>query len=380
MTNSYLSQEEVLRYSRHLTLTDFGVEAQIKLKQSSVLVVGAGGLGSPLLTYLAAAGVGCIGIVDFDIVEESNLQRQIIHGVNWIDKPKVVSAQHRLNEINPNCIINTYNVKLDSNNILEIIDSYDVVCDGSDNFPTRYLVNDACVIKQKPYVYGSIFQFEGQVSVFNLHPSSPNYRDLVPEPPPAGMVPSCAEGGVLGILPGIIGTIQATETIKIITNIGSTLNERLLLFNALEMSFRELKLKKNYNIADVKSLINYEIFCDPSETLNSSTSSIDPIDLNNQINNNYQKIVLIDVRTQQERDICSIPGSLHIPLNSICDPKIINDLRSIDNLNDIVIYCKLGSRSRKAVTSLGNYGIRSTNLNGGIIRWIKEIDSSLNLY
>ena len=380
MTNSYLSQEEVLRYSRHLTLTDFGVEAQIKLKQSSVLVVGAGGLGSPLLTYLAAAGVGCIGIVDFDIVEESNLQRQIIHGVSWIDKPKVVSAQHRLNEINPNCIINTYNVKLDSNNILEIIDSYDVVCDGSDNFPTRYLVNDACVIKQKPYVYGSIFQFEGQVSVFNLHPSSPNYRDLVPEPPPAGMVPSCAEGGVLGILPGIIGTIQATETIKIITNIGSTLNERLLLFNALEMSFRELKLKKNYNIADVKSLINYEIFCDPSETLNSSTSSIDPIDLNNQINNNSQKIVLIDVRTQQERDICSIPGSLHIPLNSICDPKIINDLKSIDNLNDIVIYCKLGSRSRKAVTSLGNYGIRSTNLNGGIIRWIKEIDSSLNLY
>ena len=380
MTNSYLSQEEVLRYSRHLTLTDFGVEAQIKLKQSSVLVVGAGGLGSPLLTYLAAAGVGCIGIVDFDIVEESNLQRQIIHGVNWIDKSKVDSAQHRLREINPNCIVNTYNVKLDSNNILEIIDSYDVVCDGSDNFPTRYLVNDACVIKQKPYVYGSIFQFEGQVSVFNLHPSSPNYRDLVPEPPPAGMVPSCAEGGVLGILPGIIGTIQATETIKIITNIGSTLNERLLLFNALEMSFRELKLKKNYNIADVKSLINYEIFCDPSETLNSSTSSIDPIDLNNQINNNSQKIVLIDVRTQQERDICSIPGSLHIPLNSICDPKIINDLRSIDNLNDIVIYCKLGSRSRKAVTSLGNYGIRSTNLNGGIIRWIKEIDSSLNLY
>ena len=380
MTNSYLSQEEVLRYSRHLTLTDFGVEAQIKLKQSSVLVVGAGGLGSPLLTYLAAAGVGCIGIVDFDIVEESNLQRQIIHGVNWIDKPKVVSAQHRLSEINPNCIINTYNVKLDSNNILEIIDSYDVVCDGSDNFPTRYLVNDACVIKQKPYVYGSIFQFEGQVSVFNLHPSSPNYRDLVPEPPPAGMVPSCAEGGVLGILPGIIGTIQATETIKIITNIGSTLDERLLLFNALEMSFRELKLKKNYNIADVKSLINYEIFCDPSETLNSSTSSIDPIDLNNQINNNSQKIVLIDVRTQQERDICSIPGSLHIPLNSICDPKIINDLRSIDNLNDIVIYCKLGSRSKKAVASLGNFGIRSTNLNGGIIRWIKEIDSSLNLY
>ena len=380
MTNSYLSQEEVLRYSRHLILTDFGVEAQIKLKQSSVLVVGAGGLGSPLLTYLAAAGVGCIGIVDFDIVEESNLQRQIIHGVNWIDKSKVDSAQHRLREINPNCIINTYNVKLDSNNILEIIDSYDVVCDGSDNFPTRYLVNDACVIKQKPYVYGSIFQFEGQVSVFNLHPSSPNYRDLVPEPPPAGMVPSCAEGGVLGILPGIIGTIQATETIKIITNIGSTLDERLLLFNALEMSFRELKLKKNYNIADVKSLIDYELFCDPSETLNSSTSSIDPIDLNNQINDNSQKIVLIDVRTQQERDICSIPGSLHIPLNSICDPKIINDLRSIDNLNDIVIYCKLGSRSTKAVTSLGNFGIRSTNLNGGIIRWIKEIDSSLNLY
>jgi adenylyltransferase/sulfurtransferase len=380
MTDSHLSSEEVLRYSRHLTLPDFGIEGQIKLKQASVLAVGAGGLGSPLLSYLAAAGVGRIGIVDFDIVEESNLQRQIIHGLDWIGRSKVDSAHHRLKEINPYCIIDTYNVRVDSNNILDIIDSYDIVCDGTDNFPTRYLVNDACVIKRKPYVYGSIFQFEGQVSVFNLHPSSPNYRDLVPEPPPAGMVPSCAEGGVVGVLPGIIGTIQATEVIKIITNIGSCLDGRLLLFNALEMSFRELKLKKNKRVDEIKSLIDYESFCDPLGTISSSVDSIDPIDLSNKFKNGSHDILLIDVRSKQERDICSISGSLHIPLDSICDSKNIDNLKSISNQNNIVIYCKLGSRSQKAVASLSNFGIRSTNLKGGIIRWIKEIDSSLSLY
>ncbi len=380
MANEHLSPEEVLRYSRHLTLPDFGIEGQIKLKQASVLAVGAGGLGSSLLSYLAAAGVGRIGIVDFDIVEESNLQRQIIHGVDWIGKSKVDSARHRLNEINPHCIVDTYNMRFDSGNILDIIDSYDIVCDGTDNFPTRYLVNDACVIKRKPYIYGSIFQFEGQVSVFNLYPSSPNYRDLVPEPPPAGMVPSCAEGGVVGVLPGIIGTIQATEVIKILTNVGSSLDGRLLLFNALEMHFREVKLKKNNSIEEIKSLVDYESFCDPLGNLNLIVDSIDPADLSSQIQDKSNDILLIDVRSKQEREICSISGSLHIPLDSICDSKTIETLKSISNQNNIVIYCKLGSRSQKAVTSLGSFGIRSTNLNGGIIRWIKEVDSTLSLY
>ena len=344
------------------------------------MAVGAGGLGSPLLSYLAAAGVGRIGIVDFDTVEESNLQRQIIHGVNWIDKPKVDSAKDRIKQINPHCNVDTYNIQLNSSNIHDIIDSYDIICDGTDNFPTRYLVNDACVIHQKPYIYGSIFQFEGQVSVFNLCSSSPNYRDLVPEPPPAGMVPSCAEGGVVGILPGIIGTIQATETIKIITGLGSPLDGRLLLFNALEMNFQEVKLHKNTKAEDIKELIDYELFCNPGAKQLSPINTIEPADLNNQIQEKSANIVLIDVRTKQEREICSISTSLHIPLDHICSKEAIEKLKAMIPNNKLVIYCKLGSRSESAVRSLGNFGITSTNLNGGIIRWINEVDKSLCLY
>ncbi|MFS8887829.1 molybdopterin-synthase adenylyltransferase MoeB, partial [Synechococcus sp. R55.1] len=239
-----LSREEMERFSRHLILPEVGLEGQKRLKAGKVLCIGTGGLGSPLLLYLAAAGVGRIGIVDFDVVDVSNLQRQVIHGTSWVGKPKVESAKNRILEINPHCQVDVYNTALKAHNALELFANYDVIVDGTDNFPTRYLVNDACVLTGKPNVYGSIFRFEGQATVFNYE-DGPNYRDLYPEPPPPGLVPSCAEGGVLGILPGIIGVIQATETVKILLGVGTTLSGRLLLYDALNMSFRELKLRKN---------------------------------------------------------------------------------------------------------------------------------------
>ncbi|NES95392.1 MAG: molybdopterin-synthase adenylyltransferase MoeB, partial [Desertifilum sp. SIO1I2] len=239
-----LTKEDYERYSRHLILPEIGLDGQKRLKAASVLCIGTGGLGSPLLLYLAAAGIGRIGIVDFDVVDYSNLQRQVIHGTSWVGKPKIESAKNRILEINPDCQVDLYETRLSSENALQIVEPYDIVIDGTDNFPTRYLVNDACVLLNKPNVYGSIFRFEGQATVFNYQ-DGPNYRDLYPEPPPPGMVPSCAEGGVLGILPGIIGVIQATEAVKIITGAGTTLSGRLLLYNALEMKFRELKLRPN---------------------------------------------------------------------------------------------------------------------------------------
>ena len=255
-----LSQEEYGRYSRHLILPEVGLEGQKRLKVASVLCIGTGGLGSPLLLYLAAAGVGRLGIVDADVVDSSNLQRQVIHGTSWVDKPKIESAKHRIQEINPNCQVDLYNTWLTSENALEIAEPYDIVVDGTDNFPTRYLVNDACVLLNKPNVYGSIYRFEGQATVFNYE-GGPNYRDLYPEPPPPGLVPSCAEGGVLGILPGIIGIIQATETIKIILGQGTTLSGRLLLFNSLEMKFRELNLRPNPVRPVIEKLVDYQEFC-----------------------------------------------------------------------------------------------------------------------
>ena len=256
-----LSPDEVARFARHLILPEVGMEGQKRLKAASVLCVGTGGLGSPLLLYLAAAGVGRLGIVDFDVVDHSNLQRQVIHGTSWVGKPKIESAKARILELNPHCQVDLYETALTSENALEIISGYDLVCDGTDNFPTRYLVNDACVLLGKPNVYGSIFRFEGQATVFNLDSASPNYRDLFPEPPPPGMVPSCAEGGVVGVLPGIIGVIQATEAVKIITGIGTTLSGRLLLFDALAMKFRELKLRPNPERPVIDKLIDYQEFC-----------------------------------------------------------------------------------------------------------------------
>ena len=255
-----LTKDDYERYSRHLILPEVGLEGQKRLKAASVLCIGTGGLGSPLLLYLAAAGIGRIGIVDFDVVDTSNLQRQIIHGTAWVGKPKIESAKNRILEINPACQVDLYNTRISSENALDLLRPYDVIVDGTDNFPTRYLVNDACVLLNKPNVYGSIFRFEGQATVFNYQ-DGPNYRDLYPEPPPPGMVPSCAEGGVLGILPGMIGVIQATETVKIILEKGQTLSGRLLLYNALEMTFRELKLRPNPVRPVIEKLIDYEQFC-----------------------------------------------------------------------------------------------------------------------
>ena len=255
-----LNKEEIERYSRHIILPEVGLDGQKRLKAASVLCIGTGGLGSPLLLYLAAAGIGRIGIVDFDIVDSSNLQRQIIHGTSWVNKPKIESAKNRILEINPVCQVDLYETRLSSENALNIMEPYDVIVDGTDNFPTRYLTNDACVLLNKPNVYGSIFRFEGQATVFNYE-GGPNYRDLYPEPPPPGMVPSCAEGGVLGVLPGIIGTIQATETIKIILGAKDTLSGRLLLYNAWNMTFRELKLRPNPERPVINDLIDYEQFC-----------------------------------------------------------------------------------------------------------------------
>ncbi|MEL6320225.1 MAG: molybdopterin-synthase adenylyltransferase MoeB, partial [Cyanobacteria bacterium J06626_14] len=255
-----LNREEYERFSRHLILPEVGLDGQKRLKAASVLCIGTGGLGSPLLLYLAAAGIGRIGVVDFDIVDRSNLQRQVIHATSWVGKPKIESAKHRIQEINPGCQVDLYETRLSSDNALDIFKDYDVIVDGTDNFPTRYLVNDACVLLNKPNVYGSIFRFEGQATVFNYE-DGPNYRDLYPEPPPPGLVPSCAEGGVLGVLCGIIGTIQATETVKIILGQGNTLSGRLLLYNALDMSFRELKLRPNPVRPVIESLIDYDQFC-----------------------------------------------------------------------------------------------------------------------
>jgi len=379
--NMQLSPAEIQRYSRHLTLEEVGIEGQNRLKNSSVLAIGTGGLGSPLLLYLAAAGVGKIGIIDFDIVDESNLQRQIIHSTNWLAKPKTDSAKSRIQELNPYCKVISYNQALTSENALDILKDYDVICDGTDNFPTRYLANDACVILGKPYVYGSILKFEGQASVFNLTKDSPNYRDLVPEPPPPGMVPSCAEGGVIGVLPGLVGTIQATETIKILTNIGEPLDGRILLIDALAMKFKQLKLVKNYSNT-ITRLIDYEQFCNPAKKTKNDQhiESIDVFELKERLTDSNSNAILIDVRTSQERDICSIEESIHIPQKEIESKEGIEKIRKLGAANDIFIMCKAGSRSRATTEILIKNNIKAINVTGGIIEWIEKIDGTMNKY
>lgn len=376
-----LSATEIQRYSRHLTLEEVGIEGQKRLKSASVLAIGTGGLGSPLLLYLAAAGVGTLGIIDFDVVDESNLQRQIIHSTNWLTKPKIDSAKSRIKELNPYCKVVGYNEALTRENALDIIKDYDVVCDGTDNFPTRYLANDACVILGKPYIYGSILKFEGQASVFNLTKDSPNYRDLVPEPPPPGLVPSCAEGGVIGVLPGLVGTIQATEAIKIITNIGEPLDGRILLIDALAMKFKQLRLKKNYSNS-ITALIDYEQFCNPSQKLNIAQhiESISVSELKEKLDNIKNNVILVDIRTKQEREICLIKESIHIPQKEIESKEGLEKLRKMEANNEIYILCKAGSRSRATTGILNNNHIRAVNVTGGIIAWIEEIDVTLNKY
>ncbi|MDJ0846441.1 MAG: molybdopterin-synthase adenylyltransferase MoeB [Crocosphaera sp.] len=380
-----LNKEEIERYSRHIILPEVGLDGQKRLKAASVLCIGTGGLGSPLLLYLAAAGIGRIGIVDFDIVDSSNLQRQIIHGTSWVGKPKIQSAKNRILEINPACQVDLYETRLSSENALKIMEPYDVIVDGTDNFPTRYLTNDACVLLNKPNVYGSIFRFEGQATVFNYE-GGPNYRDLYPEPPPPGMVPSCAEGGVLGVLPGIIGTIQATETIKIILGANNTLSGRLLLYNAWDMTFRELKLRPNPERPVINELVDYEQFCGIPQAQAAETQEkaaipeISVKDLKELMEHGADAFVLIDVRNVNEYEIARIPGSVLVPLPEIEQGSGVQKVKELAGDHRVIAHCKMGGRSAKALKILQDAGIKGTNVKGGITAWSQEVDPNVPQY
>ncbi len=372
-----LSREEISRYSRHLILDEVGMDGQRTLKGSSVLCVGTGGLGSPLLLYLAAAGVGRLGIVDFDVVDESNLQRQVVHGTATLGVKKVESARDRLKDINPHVQVDLFDVPLTSENALEIMEPYDVVVDGTDNFPTRYLVNDACVILNKPNVYGSIFKFEGQATVFNYE-GGPNYRDLYPEPPPPGLVPSCAEGGVLGILPGVIGCIQATETIKILLGQGTTLAGRLVVYNALDMTFRELKLRKDPNCPEISELIDYQQFCGipGQEEANVDFTQISVQETKERLDEVWEPYVL-DVRGQQEADIVSFEFADQLQPHT----DVLSIVDELPRDRDILVHCKMGGRSAYACEVLAEAGFtRLFNLDGGIVGWAQQIDPNMPTY
>jgi adenylyltransferase/sulfurtransferase len=391
-TEPLLSKEELQRYARHLILPEFGKAGQEKLKQASVLCVGAGGLGSPLAMYLAAAGVGRIGIVDFDIVDLSNLQRQIIHGQSSLGERKVVSASKRIKDINPNVEITIHETALSSANAREIIRQYDVVADGTDNFPTRYLVNDACVLEGKPNIYASIFRFDGQATVFGM-PDGPCYRCLYPEPPPPGMVPSCAEGGVLGLLPGIVGCFQALETIKVLTGIGETLSKRLVVFDALGMKFRELKIRRDPKCPicgdnrTIHELIDYHQFCGvPNEeaakardaqekTVNAN--EITPAQLKARMDAG-DKPFLVDVRNANELDICKLEYDAWIPL-----PEFGSRWEELADKKDteLVIYCRSGGRSGQVTQFLQQQGFSNVkNMIGGMLRWSDEVDPTSAKY
>lgn len=383
-----LTAEEVRRYSRHLILPEVGMDGQRTLKAAKVLCIGAGGLGSPVAMYLAAAGVGTIGIVDFDVVDVSNLQRQLLHGTPDVGRSKLESARARLNALNPNVQIETYETALSSENALDLFAPYDVIVDGTDNFPTRYLVNDACVLLGKPNAYGSIFRFEGQASVFATK-DGPCYRCLYPEPPPPGLVPSCAEGGVLGVLPGVVGTIQATEAIKLILGVGEPLIGRFLIFDALRMRFRELKLRKDPDCPvcgthpTVRALIDYEQFCGVGpmaeaphgEGSTNLTSDVTPTELKRKLDAG-ERLVILDVREPQEYQINRIPGSILIPLGEL--PQRYEEL---DSHAAIVCQCKSGARSAKAAAFLRGVGFENVaNLTGGILGWIDQVDPSQPKY
>lgn len=381
-----LTKDDYERYSRHLILPEVGLDGQKRLKAASVLCIGTGGLGSPLLLYLAAAGIGRIGIVDFDIVDSSNLQRQVIHGTSWVGKPKIQSAKDRILEINPYCQVDLYETRLSAENALSIIEPYDVVVDGTDNFPTRYLVNDACVLAGKPNVYGSILRFEGQATVFNYE-GGPNYRDLYPEPPPPGLVPSCAEGGVLGILPGVIGVIQATETVKIILGVGKTLSGRLLLYNALDLTFRELKLRPNPVRPVIETLIDYEEFCGiPQAKAMEAQQQADlqemtVTELKQLLDSDADDYVLIDVRNPNEYEIAQIPGAVLIPLPDIENGDGVSRVKDLLNGHRLIAHCKMGGRSAKALAILNERaGISGTNVKGGINAWSREVDATVPQY
>lgn len=390
-----LSPEEVKRYSRHLILPDVGVEGQKKLKAASILIIGAGGLGSPLAMYLAAAGIGRIGLVDYDIVDYTNLQRQLLYGTDDVGKPKLTAAKERIQNLNPHVQVDTYNEPLTSANALELFAPYDIIIDGTDNFPTRYLVNDACVLLGKPNVYGSIFRFEGQLSVF-FAKYGPCYRCLYPEPPPPGLVPSCAEGGVVGVLPGIIGTMQALEAVKLITGAGQPMIGRLLMFDALNTEFTELRLRKNPRCKvcsehpEVTELIDYEMFCQMPAHDHSTFSSesdeaeeeievrqLSPQGLKERLDQG-DKLLILDVREPHEWEISNLShlGSFLIPKG-----KVLGRIDELDKSAEIIVQCRSGSRSADVIRQLIPFGFNNLwNLDGGINRWAKEIDRTIPTY
>jgi sulfur-carrier protein adenylyltransferase/sulfurtransferase len=378
-----LSNEEILRYSRHLIMPEVGMEGQLKLKNAKVLLIGTGGLGAPLGLYLTAAGVGKIGLVDFDKVDFTNLQRQITFGTSDVGKPKTEAALARLSNLNPDIEIVAYDCKLSSENALELFRDYDIIVDGTDNFPTRYLVNDACLLLGKPNVYGSIFRFEGQVTVFGM-PDGPCYRCLYPEPPPPGLVPSCAEGGVLGVLPGIVGSLQAMEAIKLIIDRGESLAGRLLLFDALALKFRELKLRKNANCPmcgperKIHRLIDYAEFCgirgEEEPEVDLHVPEITPRELRDRLDRG-DDLFILDVREPHEYQICNLNGHL-IPLGEL--PRRVHEL---DSSREIVAHCRSGKRSAEAVDFLRKAGFRKIhNLRGGILSWSTEVDPAVPRY
>ena len=392
-THPDLSKEEIERYSRHLILPEVTLEGQKRLKAASVLMIGTGGLGAPVSLYLAAAGVGRIGLVDFDIVDHSNLQRQVLFSTDDVGVSKLEAAKARLQGINPYVQIDTYEARLSSQNAAELVAEYDIVVDGTDNFPTRYCVNDACVMANKPNVYGSIFRFEGQATLFdprdgaNGDERGPCYRCLYPDPPPPGMVPSCAEGGVLGILPGVVGTIQATEAIKLILGRGRTLMGRLLRFDALDMTFKEFKLRRDKSCPvcgdnpTITELIDYEQFCgirgEESTTVIREPSAMPQItvhELKAQLDNG-DAFTLIDVREPHEHQICNLAQATLIPLG-----QVPAQLAELDPAGKYVVHCKLGGRSAKAVELMRQAGLDATNVAGGITAWAKEIDTSMPTY
>ena len=388
-----LSNPEILRYSRHLLIPEVGLHGQEKLKASSALVIGTGGLGSPVALYLAAAGVGRIGLVDYDVVDSTNLQRQVIHGTSTVGKLKVESARDRLLDLNPLIQVDVYNEPFTSDNAMRIAKAYDVLIDGTDNFPTRYLTNDVCVFLGKPNVYGSIYRFDGQASVFYAK-EGPCYRCLFPEPPPPGLVPSCAEGGVLGVLPATIGSVQATEALKLLLGIGESLIGKLLLYNALDMTFDFIKLKKNPNCrvcgpnADVKELIDYEEFCgvpghDHEDGSAGADWDITAADLSSRLTRDAStslsagpNLLLLDVREPHELQISALPGAVNLPLGELAAR-----LSELDTAREMIVFCKSGTRSTRALELLVSAGFKKVkNLQGGINSWAKDVDTRLPVY
>ena len=380
-----LTHEEILRYSRHLLIPEVGLAGQKKLKAASVLVIGTGGLGSPVSLYLAAAGVGRIGLVDYDVVDYSNLQRQVIHGTSGLGRLKVDSARERMLDVNPDIKVEVYNEPFTSENAMRIAQDYDILIDGTDNFPTRYLTNDVCVLLGKPNVYGSIFRFDGQVSVFDAR-RGPCYRCLFPEPPPPGLVPSCAEGGVLGVLPGTVGTLQATEALKLILGIGESLIGRLLLYNALDMSFEFVTLRKNPSCKvcapepEITELIDYEAFCgvpghDHEDGSVGGGWDIEAGELAGRLQRG-ERVKLLDVREPHELEISRLEGARLIPLGQLAAR-----LSELDSADEMVVFCKGGTRSARALEVLASAGFRKVkNLKGGINAWAEQVDPSLPVY